>query len=121
MRAVGEAEHLRVSMTDDVVVIEPVDVPDRHSVEALDRLLSEVEAPAVIDLRHCTPVAAKLLSWLDPRCWGRAPGSVSIVTGRGDRATRELAARRGFAVFGQPADAIQARLLADTGYGTGWA
>ena len=90
-RTVGEAEHLRVSMTDDVVVIEPVDVPDRHSVDALDRLLSEVDAPAVIDLRHCTPVAAKLLSWLDPRRWGRAPGSVSIVTGRGDRAAREEA------------------------------
>lgn len=119
-RLVEELEHLRVSIAGDVVIVEPVGGLDRASVEALDRLLSEVTTPTVIDLRRCAPTDAAALEWLDLQRWHRSADTVCIVTDRGDGDTHEMADEHHLAVFGQPADAIQALLLAETGYGDGW-
>jgi hypothetical protein len=117
---VEETEHLRVSMSGNIVIVEPVGGLDTATVEALDRLLSEVTTPTVIDLRRCAPTDTAAPDWLDLQRWHRAPDSVCIVTGRSDGGGHAIADEHHLAVFVQPADAIWALLLAETGYGAGW-
>jgi hypothetical protein len=62
----------------------------------------------------------EIADWLDLQRWHRAPDSVCIVTGRSDGGGHAVADEHHLAVFVQPADAIWALLLAETGYGAGW-
>ena len=116
-QVIAEAEHLRVTMSGPVVIAELIDLDDGGPLDALGRLLCEVDAPVVIDLRHCPDRDAARASLVDPHRCGRDPGSVCVVTD--PRSARQLA-RHGLAVFTQPADAVQALLLAESGYGNGW-
>mgnify|MGYP005825328107 CR=1 FL=1 len=110
---------IRLSTVGDVLVVEPRGDLDSDTLGALDRVLTQVDAPAVLDLRHCDRAAAAALSDHDPSGWGRSTDSVCVVIGRESRPS--IAAREPrLSVFGQPADAIQARILAQSGFGAGW-
>lgn len=130
-RLVGRTAHMRLSVTDGVLVLEPLGVVDGRSAAAIERLLSEFDAPVVIDLHRFTTGDRGNLDWIDPARWGRSRGAVCIACDRmdplrvcpgcdrtGPRAT--CAAVGGLAVFRHTADAIQAHVMADHGYGTGW-
>lgn len=120
VRTIDHLRHLVVSTSGDVLIVAVIGALDDPAVQTLDRLLSEVDAPVAIDLRRCTPKDPATLSHLDPCRWGRAPGTVCVVCDCGDPRGSCPGLDHGLAVFRQPADAVQAVVLADSGYGHGW-
>lgn len=114
------SDHIRLSTSGDVLIVEPSGELDDQTSTALDRVLNEVSVPTVLDLRRCDAAGAAAFSGSDPGRWGRSPATVCVVL---DRATaREVEGRPapGMSVFHQTADAIQALVLAESGYGNGW-
>lgn len=107
----------------DVLVLAPRGVLDRACLRALDRALTEEpEAPVAIDLTECTLVERSVLERLDPRRWSRTSAQICVVCNR--LTGRQLMARTGviqrFSLFQRIEDALQSRVLAESGYGTGW-
>lgn len=114
---------IEISRTRTALIIAPHGVFDAHSVDELDAVLERWPGvPVVIDLDNCTLVERAALDGLDPARWDRSPEQTCIASSRGT--ARELLARarvvERFAVFNRVADAVQARILADSGYGAGW-
>jgi hypothetical protein len=112
---------ISVSMSGEVLVVTPVGSLDGSTVDALDRLLTEIDAPVVVDLAHCSVDDPGILRRLNPRRWSRQRHSVCLVAPHSEwwGGTVELPHR--LAVFRQVADAVQAFVLSDAGYGDGWA
>ena len=76
----------------------------------------------MLDLSDCVLCDIAVLAEVDPAAWDLASDQVCVVCGR--LTGRQLLARIGladrFAVFGRPEDALQARVLCESGYGHGW-
>lgn len=115
---------VRASGRGDVLVITPGAMLDVRSIEQLDDFLlgAAPDMPVVIDLAGTTLTSRGALDLLDPDRWNRTSEhaclACSRVTGR-ELITRAAVDHR-LAVFHRVEDAIQARVLAHAGYGTGW-
>lgn len=106
----------------DVVVLAPSGPLDRAAVERIRQVALALAArPVVIDLSDCVLTDPNALADLHDDDAG--PVEVCFLSRR--PTCRLLLARTGitsrFAVFGQLEDALQARALAASGYGPGWA
>lgn len=114
---------LRRDVLRGVLVLAPRGVLDRSSLRQLDDAISDDEdRPVAIDLTECTLVERSVLERLDPRRWARTSAQVCLICNR--LTGRQLMARTGvihrFSLFHRVEDALQSRIMADSGYGTGW-
>jgi hypothetical protein len=114
-----------LSATDHgVTVLRPQGALDASVLGELDDLLRRLapDVPALIDLSDCVLADPPRLADLDPRRWGRTAECSCVACRRGTG--RLLLARSGvgrrMAMFSTSEDAVQARILADEGYGPGW-
>jgi hypothetical protein len=118
------AAGLRRSLVRGVLVLAPGGVLDRTSLRQLDQAITaDDERPVAIDLTECTLAERSVLDRLDPPRWARTSAQVCVICNR--LSGRQLMARAGvihrFSLFARIEDALQSRVLADSGYGTGWA
>ncbi len=76
----------------------------------------------MLDLSDCILCDIAVLAEVDPAVWGLASDQVCVVCSR--LTGRQLLSRIGVAdrvaVFGRREDALQARILCESGYGLGW-
>lgn len=112
--------HIEVTRLDDVLILRPQGGLDRSVVANLERSVAAATGPVVVDLDECVlvdPTAVRHVASAGPR-----DREVCIVSRR--LSCRRLLARVGvterLAVFQCLADALQARVLAGSGYGSGW-
>lgn len=101
----------------DVLVIRPLGGLDRAAIARTRRAVAESELPVIVDLDECVLVDPGPLTNIEA-----GDRETCIVSSR--LTCRRLLARTGitahFAVFQRREDAMQARLLAAEGYGSGW-
>ncbi len=105
-----------------VLVLRPTGRLDRSTAERLRRDAASATGPVVVDLDDCVLVDPTAIDAIDVDGDGDGDLEVCIVCRR--LSCRRLLARVGvtdrFAVFQRLEDALQARVLANAGYGPGW-
>lgn len=104
------------------IVLTPAGPFGPQEARALDAAISAAPGPVVIDLSECALGGVEALLLLDPSRWGRAPEQICVACS--SASTRERLRCAGvheiLSVFATASDALQARRLADDGYGRGW-
>lgn len=111
----------RVSWTDGVLMVTPLEVLDTSWLSRLDELIRvSCQGPLIIDLTECIILDPRVLGQLDPSRWDR-PWSLTCVvsSAEGERLFRDRPGKR-VARFCHAADALRALVLARSGYGDGW-
>ena len=109
----------------DIVVLRPTGALDAATIDRVRAAVRAAGGPVVIDLDECVlvdPAALEAVVHDDSRPDRLDPADVSIACGR--LSCRTLLSRAGvtrrFAVFARIEDAVQARILWQDGYGSGW-
>jgi hypothetical protein len=103
-----------------VLVVAPMGQLDRAGVERLRREVLEAGGPVAVDLDECILVDPGAVTNLDlgdtdhpDLCFVSRRVTCRLLLARFGMSAR-------FAVFNQLEDALQAKVLADAGYGPGW-
>jgi hypothetical protein len=105
---------------DGVAVLRPSGCLDRRTVARIDQALADIDAAGVIiDLSECVLNDQQALADL---LGAGGPGPVERCLVCGRLSGRRLLARAGarMPVFATVQDAVQARVLAAAGFGSGW-
>lgn len=116
-------DRVLLAWTGPALVAVPNGVLDTECIDELDSVLEGwPRVPVVIDLDECTLVERSALDGLDPARWDRIPEQICVTSSRVTALVLLARARVSgrLAVFQRPADAVQALILAEYGYGTGW-
>ena len=119
----GATTRVEQAVVRDIAVLSVIGLLERSALLALDaRLRCEDVGPTIIDLGDCTITDRTVLEGLDHERWNLSEDTICVACRRlsGRRLLASAHVTERLTVFGQVEDAIQARVLEQAGFGSGW-